>query len=57
MANSIKVSPINLNRDLIKRYDYLFPLTKRTFLERALTLALSSPDFLIRFILMNYLER
>lgn len=45
MANSVKVSPVNLNRELIKRYDYLFPLTKRTFLERALTLALNSPDF------------
>lgn len=45
MPNSPKLSPVNLNRELIKRFEYVYPMTKRTFIERSLTLALQDKTF------------
>ena len=43
--NSSKKKPVNLDKELVDRFDYLYPMIKATFCERALKLALQDKKY------------
>lgn len=43
--NSKDKKPVNLDKELVDRFDYLFPAIKSIFLNRALELALQDKKF------------
>lgn len=45
MANSKNKRPINCNRELVEKFDYLYPNIKEIFVNRALTLALQDKKY------------
>ena len=45
MPNSKNKRPINANRDIVDKFDYLYPNIKEIFVTRALTLALQDKKY------------
>lgn len=45
MPNSTSKKPVNISKEIIDKFDYVYPKLKQVFIERAITLALQDKKY------------